>query len=98
MADKWTVKCGVCGIIGPALAPNLPPTTGCLHDQDVGSAGRCHAATILILEHALRRAVAPDCFGPVGEVMPGKLSYVLQRGTAAFVASRRALSGEADHG
>lgn len=94
MADEWTIKCGACGILGPALAPDLPPTAGCLHDQDVGSSHRCHIATILILEHALRRAIAPDAFGADGEILPGRLAEVQVKGAGSFAASRRALSGE----
>lgn len=98
MADTPTIKCGVCGITGPALSPGLPPTAGCLHDQDVASSGRCHAATILILEHALRRAVVPDAFGPDGKILPGRLGEVLLKAAGAFSASRRALSGEVRNG
>lgn len=98
MADTPTIKCGLCGITGPALFPGLPPTAGCLHDQDVGSSGRCHAATILILEHALRRAVVPDAFDADGAILPGRLAEVLTKGARAFAASRRALAGEVRNG
>lgn len=98
MGDRATIKCGVCGLLAPALVSGLPPTVGCLHEEDVRSSGRCDGATILILEHALRRAVVPDAFDADGAILAGRLAEVLTKGARAFAASRRAMSDEARNG
>lgn len=88
MADRWTITCGVCGLIGPALARDLPPSTGCLHDADVPEGDRiCYPARVTVLEHALRRAIAPDCFDADGKILPGKIGHVLTEAHWALVRS-----------
>lgn len=92
MADRWTITCGVCGLIGPALARDLPPSTGCLHDAIVPEGDRiCYPARVMVLEHALRRAVAPECFDDQSKIIPGKLAHVLRTQHMALVKSAAAL-------
>lgn len=99
MTDRWTITCGVCGLIGPALARNLPPSTGCLHDATVPEGDSiCYPARVMVLEHALRRAVAPESFDHQGKIIPGQLAHVLRTTHMALVLSAAALRGEQSGG
>ena len=95
MDDRYKIACGVCGLLGPSLVADLPPSKGCLHDCPVDeSQSICDKARIMVLEHALRRAVAPECFDHEGKILPGCIAVAIRKSHHAVVLSAAALRGK----
>lgn len=88
------VVCPRCKIETAPLWIGDPPAD-CLEDGQPVILGLCAPAYTRVLEHALRRAVAPDCFDADGKMIPGRLVEALSRQQDATLAVMRKLRAAA---
>ena len=70
------IKCQQCGAWS-VYGLGDPPTQGCARRCPNDGRGMCHQMRIMLLEHALRRAIIPDAYDERLRIKPGRLFDVL---------------------
>ena len=78
------IRCPHCKVPKAAVWLTAPPQSGCARAEKIAENGMCRSIYIDLLERALRRAVAPQCFNANGFVLPGRLIEALDAARSAI--------------
>ena len=78
------IRCPHCKVPKAAVWLTAPPQSGCAREEKIAENGMCRSIYIDLLERALRRAVAPQCFNANGFVLPGRLIEALDAARSAI--------------
>ena len=87
MTDRWTITCGVCGLIGPARAACTMPLCPRVTASAIPPASWCWSMRCAGL-------LQPERFDHQGKIIPGQIAHVLRTTHMALVLSAAALRAD----